>query len=136
MNSISDHGSPASRVESSVFNEVLASSPRPALRGWIIFEDPRPSCPSIPLRGSCHKINTTSGGASLVYLRGYKIEGHLRQSSFILLSREASVMTWHCCAVRNERLYLHYLLFGDSAPEAMIEDEKSLTIRAMVTKPY
>ena len=105
MDFIFDRGSPASRVELSVLSEVLASSLRLASRGWIIFEDPRPSCLSIPLRGSCHKIDTTFGGASPVYLLGCSIEGHLRQSSSILRPGKAPVMIWHCFAVGIGGLY-------------------------------
>ena len=75
---IFDRGLPASRVEPSVLSEVLAYSLRLALREWIIFEDPWPSCPSIPLRGSCHKINSTFSGVFPFYLRGCRIEDHLR----------------------------------------------------------
>ena len=99
---IFDRGSPASRVEPYILSEVLTSSPKLASRGWIIFEDPRPSCLSIPLRGSCHKINTTFGGASSFYLRRCSIEGHLWQSSSILHPGEAPVMMWHCFAVGIE----------------------------------
>ena len=92
---ILDRVSLASRVEPSVLNEVLVSSLRLASQGWIIFEDPRSSCPSIPLQGSCHKIDTTFGGAFPAYLHGCKIEDHLRQSSSILRSGEAPMMAWH-----------------------------------------
>ena len=96
---IFDRGSPTSRVELSVLSEVVASSPRLASRGWIIFKDQRPPRTSIPLRGPCHKIDTTFGGASPVYLRGCSIEDHLRQSSSILRPGEALVMMWHCFAI-------------------------------------
>ena len=34
------------------------------------------------------------------------------------------MMTWHFCADGNDRLYLYYLFFEDSTPEATITDEK------------
>ena len=95
MDFIFDRGSPVLRVKLSVLNEVLTSSPRLALRAWIIFEGLQPSCPSIHLRRSCNKIDTTFGGAFLAHLRGCKIEGHLRQSSSCLRPGEAPVMIWH-----------------------------------------
>ena len=104
---IFDRWSPASRVERSVLSEVLTSSPRIASRRQILFDDPRSSCLSIPLRGSCHKIDTTFGGAFLAYLRGCRIEYYLWQSSPILRPREAPVMMWHYFTVRIGGLCLH-----------------------------
>ena len=92
---IFNRGSPASRVEPSVLSEVLASSSRLASRGWIIFDDPRPSCLSILLRGSCHKVDNTFGGVFPAYLRGRTIEDHLRWSSSDLCPRKTPVMMWH-----------------------------------------
>ena len=46
---IFDQGLPASRVNLSILNVVLTSSLRLAWQGLIIFDDPWPSCPSIPL---------------------------------------------------------------------------------------
>ena len=89
----------------SVLSEILASFLRLASRRWIIFEDPQPSCPSIPLRGSCHKINITSGGASLAYLWWHKIEGYLQQSSHTFSSGNAPVMTWYCWAAGIESVF-------------------------------
>ena len=92
---IFDRGSPASRVEPSVLSEILTSSPRLASQGWIIFDDPRSFCPSIPLRGSCHKIYITFGGIFSAYHHGCKIEDHLRRSSSRLRLEEAPAMAWH-----------------------------------------
>ena len=65
-----DRGSPASWVEPSILSEVLDSSSRLASQGWIIFVDLWPSCPSIPLRGSYHKVDITLGGVFLAYHHG------------------------------------------------------------------
>ena len=102
-----DQGSPASRVERSVLSKILTSSPRPASWKWIIFDYLRPSCPSIPLRRFCHKIDTSFSGAFPAHLRGCKIRDHLGQSSFILCPGEALVMTWHCFAIQIRSLYSH-----------------------------
>ena len=124
---IFDWGSQASRVEPSILSEVLISSQRLSSQRWIIFEDPRPSCSSIPLRGSCHKMDTIFGGASPAYLRGCKIEGHLWQSSSILRPGEVPVMMWHCFAVGIGGLCSYYMFLGEYAPEATFADEKSPT---------
>ena len=92
---IFDQGSPASWVELSVLNEVLTSSPRLASQGWIIFDDLRPSYLSIPLRGSCHKLDASFGGVFLSYHRGCKIEDQLRRSSSSLRPGGAPMMMWH-----------------------------------------
>ena len=83
---------PASRVEPSVLSEVLASSPRLASQGWIIFDDLWHSYLSIPLRGFCHKIDITFGGVSPAYHWGCTIKDHLWRSSSRLRSGEALVM--------------------------------------------
>ena len=92
---IFDWGSPASWVERSVLREVFTSSLRPALQGPIIFDDPRSSYPSIHLRGSCHKIDTTFGDVFSAYPRGCIIEDHLRRSSSCLRPGEAPMMMWY-----------------------------------------
>ena len=125
-------GSPASLVEPSALNEVLTSSLRLASLVWIIFEDPQPSCPSFPLRGSCHKLDTTFGGIFPSYRRGCRIEDHLRWSSSILRLGEAPVMMWHYFAVGIGGLCSHKMCLGDFAPEAIFADEKSLTTKPII----
>ena len=101
---IFDRGSPASRVEPTALSEVLVPSPRLSSRVQNLSEDLRPSYLSFLFRGYCHKLSTIFSDAFTDYPRGYKIKGHLQQSSFILRLREASVMTWRCFAVRIEGL--------------------------------
>ena len=73
-----DQGSPASRVERSILSEVLTSSPKLASRHQILFDDLRSSCPSIPLRGTGHKIGITFDNVCPTYHRESKVEDHRR----------------------------------------------------------
>ena len=127
MDFIFNRRSLASRVEPSVLSEALASSPRLASRGWIIFDDLRPSCPSILLRGTWHKVVITFGGIFPAYLHRCTIDDHLRWSSSCLRLRKAPVMTWHPFHIGIRGLCSHLVFLGDSAPEATFSDEKSLT---------
>ena len=113
---IFDRGSLTSRVEPSVSSEVLASSSRLASQGWIIFDDPWPSCPLIPLRRSCYKVDITFGCVFPACHRGCTIEDHLRRSSSSLRPGEAPVMTWHSFPIGIGGLCLHLMFLGDSAP--------------------
>ena len=124
---IFDRGSPALRVEPSVLIEAFASSPRLVLRGWIIFDDPQPSCPSILLRGSWHKVNITFGSVFPAYLRGCTIDDRLLWSSSRLRPRETHVVTWHPFHIGIGGLCSHLIFLGDSAPEATFANKKSLT---------
>ena len=123
--SSSGRGSPASRIEPSVAGEVLAPSPRLALREWTTSKAPRFSCLFTLLRGSCYKMGTTFGDALTGHPRGCKIKGYLRQSSLLTPLREASLMPWRCCVV-TWGFSSWSSLFGDYAPEPTTEGEKSL----------
>ena len=107
MDFIFDRGLPASRVEPSVLSEVLTSSSRLSLREWIIFDDLRSSCPSIPLRRSRYKMDVTFGGVFPAYHHGCTFEDNLQRSSSRLRSGEAYVLTWHSFPIRIGGLCSH-----------------------------
>ena len=136
MDFIFDWRSPASWVEPSVLSEVIASSPRLASRVWFTFDDLRPSCPSIPLRGYCHNPDVIFGDVFPAYHHRYKIEDHLRQSSSRLYPRGTLVMTWHSFLVGIGGLCSHQMFLRDSAPDATFAEEKSLTTFASQSRRY
>ena len=133
---IFDQGLPASWVVPSVLSEVLAFFLRLASWGWIIFDDSWPSCPWIPLRGSCHKMDITFDSVSLVYHRGCTIEDHLWRSSSHLCLREALVMTWLPFPIRIGGLCSYLMFLKDSASDVTFTDEKSLTTSVPLSRRY
>ena len=126
MDIIYDRGPPASQVEAHVLSEVLTSSPRLASQGWIIFKDPRSSCLSIHLRGSCHEADISFDGIPPVYLRGCTIEDHLRRSSSSSRLGGAPVLTWRSFPIGIGGLCSYLMFLEDSAPEATFADENHL----------
>ena len=90
--------------------------------GWITFEDPWSFCPPIHLRGSCHELGITFGGA-FCYLQGYRTNDHLRQPS----SGESSCDDVALLSCWNRGLVFALNVPWRLRPQATFADEKSLT---------